>query len=687
MPPKRSSALDKLADANTHPLKNVHLLRNIAKFADSGIELNALINTTTEARDAVLHHSRKTFENLATMENIERDAAKGDITLALELLSREPITPIPQVFGQYGFDNHYINHMQDEFKSSSTKWSKTIQILYEGGFIHEMNDLFDAGISPNVLVRRKKDEYREPTTADGMVTILMRICRDGNVRMFNMLASHNPFIEMTITDNRSTALAEAVLGDNLVIVQKLLKLGAKIKIGVRGPVIIPVLACEVGNLNIFKALMEREGDLMEGPFNLADHFIHTAFKYGHMNIVNYIIELGHNLSKIGFDILELSVRMRDIEKMKFCIYHGAGFDIGSSGPYAPFFWLFHSSNSGIPPNLIKDLTEESLLFVLDQIKRQTDLETHDLINEKSISPSGVKNGRVTLLSIALEIEHQMIIPLLRMGAIRKDLSYYGRPGKYVNDYDIAILNESVKAFEELLKFDSTTPQGIPQTIIFQCHHLPEFVKLLQKYGFNFNVNCYARGFTYDENGMRIPVEEIRRPIDRDPPLTYTLTNALWYDKTLASLLEAGCDPNFAGEGIPPLYHLIRKFNENEIKLKCINLLMEYGANPLIEVQEGGFKTSPFKEALRRINGYATLDILLDRNWENHVIFDDLSEADKEYVLASAEKLTLFLFHSNKAGREEILRMGEPDYDALIEETDGRGYTVLKQFLIEHREAR
>lgn len=650
----------RLRSANTQPLKNVVLSQHIASFVGSGVELNTLINTTTEARDAVLNYSEKTFEKLATMENIERDAEKGDITLALELLSREPIT-------RYIHPNMDAG-IQNEFNSSSTVWSKTIKTLYKLGKIFELNDLFSAGISPNVLITDTDERFDRYS----MITLLMAICRDGNLRMFNMLMEHKPLINLRGL-NRGNALTFSVYGGDLRIIRKLLIAGASLRPDYWS--ISPIRsAIDEGSLEIFKLLMQYF-PVDANRLDTEKQAIIDAFIGQSMHIVDYILEEGFDIRIAQKELLRFSCVHRDLEKFKYFVEKGANrFSINLINS------LFDRDlNLGTHrKDIVVELSLELFDYVVGKIQEGITDDQYDF-NGKKVSmskflgigfadPDG--SNEETLLGVAIDAQPHLVKRLLELGSPRVEV-YNG-----LNDYQTAIHYRSLEAFEAIAKFDFDTQQSISSPIVFECidKDLYEYIEVLGRYNYDFKVTKREEEYKALKGGGSQTLFKY------SSPLVYAVEAHSGQAEVIPALLKAGADPNYIVGNMSPLFAFIARFRDDEAECKVVEVLMEAGANANEEINN----STPLQRALQS-KSYNYVNILLDRKWS---LKGDMFSIEQNYleqfVFNSISIPVLFLLHSDYVDRERILGLRNFPIDELIQEARTRKYNSLQTYLTNHK---
>lgn len=640
----------------------VAMISNMVKFTDSGVELNSLLNTNQATRDAVLNYSKEALDKLATLENIEKDAKKGDITLAIHYLRKNPIV-----------------------NEQDVVWSRVMNYLYELEKIHEMNDLLTLGVFANTLVSFEalKDGESFPKDYGKLTTLLGRACKDGNLRMFNMIMSHSPILNYRDDRMRYTnSLLIAIEYERIVIVKKLLEKGAKVDPRELGNDELRI-ASRKGNLNIFTMLI----DHLSKKYNRGDIFeknckgiANVAVLYGRINILQYIVANGFSLQSyrryVGRDepeindLMDVAAEKGNLEMIKFLISHNVQF----SEPKLALHYPFNGKNFGIFGGERKDPTEETLQLIFDHALKSTFFATRNtylnslfkLESGRRPQPPGI-SGDITPLGQAIIFCPKVISCLIRMGCSRTDVC------NSMTDYDYAIINSSfdkryLESFEELVKHDTSSNIIISPQVLLTCIDTksPDCIKILSKYGFRFNVPLKII-----RSGQKLKVAPLSVYLEHP---TFLMPKDFGGVKDcLMALLDSGCDPNYKADNFPPLFVVLDFYRVNKSSLDqiltVISLLMEHNADANLD--------DCFSKALM-IGEKEIIKLLADNSWgDNAGSFDGLSDKFlNDYVFNDPEKLVFCIeIARNKEEAIELLRKSSrKDKHSLIAIATSNGFT-------------
>lgn len=193
--------------------RHVGLSSRVMSFASSGLDINTMLHITNETREVAQSYGKEAFDNLINQKQIDEDSEKGDITLALKVFQLR--------------------------RRSGIRWGRVVGNLIKGNHISELNDLFTVGLFIDTLV--------------DCDTALLSACSKGNVRLFNMVMTHHPFVDYTIFRSNASPLTEAIRQGNFYIVRKLVEAGASVKFSLR-------LAVEKGDLTMVDYLLNNGAD-------------------------------------------------------------------------------------------------------------------------------------------------------------------------------------------------------------------------------------------------------------------------------------------------------------------------------------------------------------------------------------------------------------------------------------------
>lgn len=566
---------------NTHPLMNISLISRISSFFGNGIELNIMLNLNRTARDAIMNHSHAIFDKLISPKIVEKDAKRGDITIALEILRR----------GQ-------------EFK-----WQKVLRILFDGDFIHELNDLFTAGADINTHFRVNYDTF----------DLLHWSCFMGKPRMFNMLMEHKPNLKLHC--GKTNSLLIAIKGGNLKIIAKLLALGVDIH-----------------------------------PETCPESAFHVAAQIRSIQILQLLINSGGNINSVdresGFTCMHWVLDRPDL--IMFLLDNGLDLNIGKS--------LFNILVKNLKPAVLELFLARGLVLqnidscIFDTVRSMKD--TYEQINNKgvlefdtlsvilkhAVKTTGKKASHFleyeakipetisscTALGNAILFASSAIISLIKLGADRSFI-FRSKGEKFCSDYELCIIYAKGISFKYLVDFDAENNIPIPEKVLALCleHKFVKGITELSRINYNFN-----RSGRYFEC----------------PPLSKVLSNNAEISKVRKALLQTRYDINYRAGSFPPLHIAIKE----RVDLEVVRELMNKGANANVRPYENKYCRSSFALALS-FNNCELLSIIVDKKYgKNRGDYKQLTDKElQEDLLSNSSNLAICCQNSDDDGIDLI----------------------------------